>query len=123
MLDAALTTNARGLLIPKIVDGDVVLDESGSYPLLSTLATDKGRYLLDPTGQQGTRLGQVVQDVRSTGSELVACAQDAGQQCERDVTTGVSNVRATASRPRPGRWDLRLAWDSPRGPQARAVEV
>lgn len=114
-LDLALTENPRGKLTFVWQDGDPVFDERGVYPVMTTLATRKGSYAWDPSGQQGTLLYTVKSDRRTTQSELVGYSLDGGRQCERDPETGVSGVEAIADRQRTGRWALQVSWKSPVG--------
>lgn len=121
--DVALQSNQRRKLAFVWKDGDVVFDQRGAYPVFTTLATRKGAYRFDETGQQGTLLHTVTRDRRSTGSELVAYAADGGRQCEANPETGVQGFGAAATKERTGSWTLLFRWQSPAGEQSRTMGV
>lgn len=108
-LDAALRRTARGKL--SLVwgpDGDLVFDDTGAYPVLTTVYTRKGAYFFDDTGDQGTYLHLVKQDKFSTGDQLRAYGQDAIDQCK--AAGIVEGGSTSATRIRPGSWELGLSW-------------
>lgn len=108
-LDAALRRTARGkLTLVWGPDGDLVFDDTGAYPVLTTVHTHKGRYFFDTSGEQGTFLHLVKQDKFSTGDQLRAYGQDALDQCK--AAGIIESGSTTARRERPGSWLLGLSW-------------
>ena len=89
-------------------DGDVKWSPYAEYPVLTTLASHKGRYFWDATGQQGTLLYTVIKDGLATGSQLAGYTQDGLDQCRADGI--IQSGSATAERVRPGVWIIRPRW-------------
>lgn len=119
MQDVALKRNpANGKFVfdRDPVTGDVKRSPWQEYAVLVTLASRKGEYFWDSTGEQGTLLYSVVKDGFATGSQLAAYAQDGIDQCKAaEVITGGS---ATAERLGTGRWAVRVKWTVAGGRQA-----
>lgn len=89
--------------------GDLRFDETATYPVLSTLYTHKGQYYFDRDGTQGTDLYTVRKDQMTTASQLIAYAQDGGDQCRAEGI--IQAFSADASRLRSGAYELVPRWD------------
>lgn len=90
-------------------DGDLIFDDTASYPVLTTLYTHKGRYYWDLTGEQGTFLHTVKQDKFTTGDQLRGYGMDAIDQCR--AAGIIESGSSSAERARPGYYELGLAWE------------
>ena len=110
MLDVALVRDPSTGLHDLAWDdfGDLVFDDLGIYPVLTTIVTHKGAYYWDESGEQGTHLHTVKKDRFATGSQLRAYVQDGLDQCraERIIDSGT----VTTERLRPGSWVVRPRW-------------
>lgn len=89
--------------------GDLKFDDLVAYSVLTTLYTRKGSYYWDSSGQQGTLIYQVRNDKFSTGSQLAAYAQDAGDQCIRDSL--IQAFSSDAQKIRTGSYLLNIHWE------------
>lgn len=97
--------------------GDLLFDDSASYPVLSTVVARKGRCRADR--RFGTRLYTILKDRRSTGDQLRAAGRDGGDQVEAAQIAD----RVT---PRPERvgalqWRLNLGWLAAGRSQGKSV--
>lgn len=118
--DVALTDSrtSPGRLTFVWKDGDLVFDDTGAYGVLTSIFARKGTYRSDRT--LGTLLTRVTRERSTTGSQLANYARDGGAAAE--VAGIARNVRAIATKVRPGSWRLRITWDPVRG-QAQAREI
>lgn len=116
-MDVAFTQNPQTgrLTFARNAAGDFYLDDRGTYAVLATLYAQKGRYFWDAT--VGTYLSTIKQDVRATGTRLIAAASDALEQVRQEGM--IRGGSATAERLRLGAWSLPIRWLSPRGEEQR----
>ena len=108
MLDIALRESRTviGKLTWTWKNGNPVWDKSGTYPVLSTCLTKKGRYRWDRS--MGTYVLRVRQDRSVTGSQLRSYFADGGQQLK---AAGVlTTFDAQATRERAGRYRVDVRW-------------
>ncbi len=110
--------------------GNPVLDSTRTHAVLTTLISwqrgtrpgaqqPEGGYYWDATGQRGSLLWTVAQDRLATPSQLVAYAEDAGQQLLN--LAYISGFSASAQRRAPGKFQLSVQWTLPSGNQPPPV--
>lgn len=75
----------------------------------------QGGYYWDEIGRRGTLLWTVKYDRLATRSDLVACAQDAGQQLVDDKFIVGFSADAQRVSTGLGRWALKFSWTLPSG--------
>jgi len=99
-------------------------DDTRVHAVLTTLVSRKrgqrpgvaaqgGGYYGDNQNRRGTLLWTVTQDVRATGSQLQAFAEDGGQQLVE-----LRMLQGFVARPTklaPGKWRIDCAWSLPNG--------
>lgn len=104
--------------------GNPVFSDSRSHAVLTTLVSRKrgqrpgdqvqaGGYYGDSQNRRGTLLWTVTQDRSATGSQLVAYAEDGGQQLIE--LRMISSFTAKALNLGPAKWRLECAWTLPDG--------
>lgn len=82
---------------------------------------EQGGYYWDTTGARGTLLWTIKLDRLATRSDLLAAADDAGQQLVNEqVITGLT-ASAERTLNQRGKWTLRIAWTLPSGTQPNRV--
>lgn len=98
-------------------DGNLVVDEAATYPVLMAIVAHKGAYRWDRF--YGTRLHKATRERSTTGSQLAAYARDGGAQVEAaGIATGVTpRVDRLAS----GRWRLAVRWTAAGRTRTREV--
>lgn len=75
--------------------------------------TPEGGYYWDTAGRRGTLLWTILYDRQATRSQLIAAAQDGGQQLVTEkILTG---LQAEAQRKSPGKWSLAVTYTLPSG--------
>jgi len=115
--DAVIETTGGNLGNPKFED-------TRAHAVLTTLMSHKrgqrpgdqvqgGGYYGDAQNRRGTLLWTVTQDRTATGSQLVAYAEDGGQQLIE--LRMISSFAAKALNLGPAKWRLDCAWTLPDG--------
>ena len=104
--------------------GNPNFDATRTHAVLTTLLSWKrgrrpqsqvaeGGYYWDPSGLRGTLLWTIAQDRVATASQLVAYADDGGQQLISSKY--VASFTSSAERLRAGAYRLRVNWTTPTG--------
>lgn len=75
--------------------------------------TPEGGYYWDVAGRRGTLLWTILYDRQSTRSQLIAAAQDGGQQLVTEKI--ITSLQAEAQRKSPGKWALGVTYTLPSG--------
>jgi len=119
--DMVLETSGGNLGNPKFED-------TRAHAVLSTLMSRKrgqrpgdqtqgGGYYGDAQNRRGTLLWTVTQDRTATGSQLVAYAEDGGQQLIE--LRMLSSFQAKATKLSPAKWRLDCRWMLPDGTKGK----
>lgn len=86
--------------------GDLVWDDSGSYPVLISVLAHRNKYRFART--MGTYLYAVRRERSTTGSQLAGYARDGAAQAE--VAGVATDISTRAERQGPGSWRLFIKW-------------
>lgn len=81
--------------------------------------TPEGGYYYDTAGRRGTLLWTILYDRQATRSELIAAAQDGGQQLIQEKI--LTALQSEAQRRAPGKWALSVNYTLPSGQSLNLV--
>ena len=98
--------------------GDLIFDDSASYPVLISVLAHRGEYRWDRT--LGTLLYKVTRERSTTGSQLAAYARDGGAAAE--VEGVASDVTARATKPAKN-WRIALRWTAAGKAQMQEITI
>ena len=97
--------------------GDLIFDDSASYPVLISVLAHRGEYRWDRT--LGTLLHKVTRERSTTGSQLAAYARDGGAAAEvegvaKDVTARARKLK---------NWRIALRWTAAGKAQMQEITI
>lgn len=95
--------------------GNLAFDTTESHAVLSLILERKGEWFADTSGRRGSLVHTVTVDVRIAASKLQAYIEDALQPLVE--ARRIKAVAVTATRTTPGRYDVRVKYQTPDGAQ------
>jgi len=115
--DVALVRNPASGRFDLDWDGpNPVFDDTEAHTVLSLVLEWQGKWWADATGKRGSRLNQIRNDTRTTGSELHAALEEALAPAVADGR--LRDLAVSTERVRPGRYGFQIAWKTADGRSA-----